>query len=107
MTIQSAIKAIENFIHGVVDEVDTVIEPGVAYLKANAPAAAITIGESILAAVTDGGSWGVLVADLIKQAEAVGITLTENAAKVVLNTAQNNTIAKAAPDAGVASSATA
>lgn len=95
MTIQTAIKAIENFLHTVVDDVDTAIEPGVAYLKANAPAAAIALGESVLAGVADGSPWSGLVASLITQAEAAGITLTENAAKVVLNTAQNNIIAKA------------
>lgn len=95
MTIQTAIKAIENFLHGVVDEVDTVIEPGIAYLKANAPAAAITLGESLLAGAVAESPWATLIASLITQAEQAGITLTENAAKVVLNTAQNNLIAKA------------
>ena len=105
MTIQAAIKAIENFIHGVVDEVDTAIEPGVAYLKANAPAAAIALGEAALSGAEAGSPWAGLVAGLITQAEAAGITLTENAAKVVLNTAQNNIIAKeaaAAPAVAVA-----
>lgn len=96
MTVQSAVKALERFIHSLVDSIDTAIEPGIAYLKANAPAEAVAIGEAILAAAVDGAPWAAMVAELISKAEADGITLLENAAKVVLNTAQNNLIAKQA-----------
>lgn len=97
MTIQSAVKAIENFIHGLVSDVDTAIEPGLAYLKAHVPAAAITIAESILASAVAGTPWGTLASALVTQAEAAGIAIAEDAAKVALNAAQNNLIASGTP----------
>lgn len=90
------IKKIENFLHGLVNEIDTVIEPGLEYLKANVPAEAVTIGEGILSAAATGAPWATLLASLVSQAETAGIKLAEDAAKVALNTAQNNIIAKAA-----------
>jgi hypothetical protein len=91
------VKSIENFLHGLLSDIDTAIEPGVAYIKANVPAAAITIGEGILAAAATGTPWAALVATLVTQAEASGITIAEQAAKVALNAAQNNLIANGTP----------
>lgn len=101
------LKEIENDLHALVDkvksatvtvvtDVDTEIQPGIAYLKANVPAAAIKIGESILAAEIAGTPWASLVTMLITQAEASGITLAEQAAGIALNYAQSNLLATGA-----------
>lgn len=90
------IKEIENFLHTLVTDVDTAIQPGVAYLKANVPAEAIKLGEAVLAGAVTGTPWASLVTALISQAEAAGITLAEQAAGIVLNYAQSNLLATGA-----------
>lgn len=90
----SILTAVENFFKSLVTDIDTAISPAVKYLEANVPAEAITLAESILAGAVTGTPWATLTATLLSQAEAQGITLAENAAKIVLNTAQSNIIAK-------------
>lgn len=92
----SIVKSIENFLHGLVTDVDTTIEPSIAYLKANVPAIAIQLGEELLAGALAGSPWATLLETLTAQVEAQGIKLAEGAAKVALNTAESNLIAKAA-----------
>jgi hypothetical protein len=94
MSVSKIITEMKNFLEGVENDIDSVLQPGIAYLEANVPAEAITIGEGILAAAANGTPWATLLASMLKQAEAAGITLVEAAASAALNAAQTNLIAK-------------
>lgn len=94
MSVQTVITDIENFLKGVVSDIDTVLQPGLAYLEANVPAQAISIAENILATAVTGTPWATLMASLLAETKTAGITLIEAAASAALNAAQNNLIAK-------------
>ncbi len=99
MNIHAIIKFIQNWGHDAVNDIEALAQPGYDYLKTNVPPIAIGLGETLLAGAAVGTPWGTLVAALISSAEAAGVKLLEDAAKVALNTAQNNLIAKGEPHA--------
>lgn len=96
MKIKEIINYVQNLFHAEVRDIDALIEPGVAYLKANVPPAVIGLAETILSGAAAGTPWATLASALISSAEAAGVALAEGAAKAALNAAQNNLIAKAA-----------
>lgn len=95
--------ALINFIHEIFGDIETAIEPGIAYLKANVPAEAIKLAEEVIKGALAGTSWATLIAALIPQAQAVGIQLAEHAADAALNAAKLNVMASGAT-AGTAAS---
>lgn len=97
--MQINFKNIENLWHLLTSDVLTLIMPGLQYLHDNVPAAAITIGEGVLASAATGTPWAALEAALLAEAEKQGIAIAEGTATAILNAAQTNRIAKGAAPA--------
>lgn len=88
------IKAIENFLHTLVNSAQTEImdyaTPAIKYIEANGGKAVLSLAEGVLAGAVAGTPWATLSAALVASAETQGIQLAEGAAGVVLNYAQSN-----------------
>lgn len=81
-----------NFIHEIFGDIETAIEPGIAYLKANVPAEAIKLAEEVITGALAGTSWSVLVQALLAEAEKAGVQLALQAADVALLAGKMNVI---------------
>lgn len=81
----------------VVTDVEAAAAAGWEWLKANVPAVAVSLGETLLTGGIAGTPWAALESTLITQAETAGVTIEKNVATAALNAAQTNLIAAGTP----------